>query len=260
MRSRVFILFALASLINRLDCNFGSKHKPSIKEPICQMCLCSSHFKRIDCSSISIKRYLNNTLEFKQIGMDMFGNRSRRVEELNIDLEKLFKYQIRLDVNVLTVLPNLTDLELKLIDSFSYLPELSSMINLQKITIHKSGLKEINKAFCAQKPHLYKIDFSNNKLNNLSGVFDECEHISLLDLSYNELASLYNVFSRNYQLTRLIMDNNRIVRIGESDLANLSSLEELSLSHNNIEFIDDRAFDHLVSLQKLNLERNNLKW
>ncbi|CAG2213425.1 unnamed protein product [Mytilus edulis] len=92
---------------------------------------------------------------------------------------------------------------------------------------------------------------------NESTLAPSLEKLTLFDNAIRSLSS--RSFRCLNKLRELILDNNRIIEIGNDIFLPLTSLERLSVSHLKLRKLESRAFN-CISLQKLQFIQNDFKF
>ena len=192
---------------------------------------------------------------------------------------------IELKESVFNEFTNLIDLNLSncTIYNINHTSVLKHLTHLKSINFSNNAISSIDNRFFANNERLEIINFKNNLLDNVGQVaFSHLQHLETFDLSYNRFSelkhdfltsgSLKNLYLNNNQiefvtstcfyripnLTRLILDNNKI-NYFESDVFKYSvNLQYLSVNHNQIQLINETSFWNLTMLTNLYLKNNRI--
>ncbi|XP_078389838.1 uncharacterized protein LOC144671696 [Cetorhinus maximus] len=105
--------------------------------------------------------------------------------------------------------------------------------------------------------NLNDLDLSHNQIQHQIDP-DYPLPIEKLDLSSNSLTTIPN-FGNLRNLTKLILDDNKISALPEGVFDDLATLEELSIKGNAIQVIPEHIFDPLENLRYLTLSANKIE-
>jgi len=160
---------------------------------------------------------------------------------------------------------------------------LSSIHNLEYLSITLSDLKSIPDGLLTNLIKLTQIDFSNNKISNISQNLIESQ-LSLIGISFekNELTNIpLGLFQSTNKLAKLNLSHNKIsmldwigdlrelnyvdlsyneISIIPRSLSYLTKLKDLILHHNKIDDILSSCLSSLISLEYLHLSWNNITY
>lgn len=196
-------------------------------------------------------------------------------EIINFKLPKLEK--LNLDSNLLTGLPNLTNLiNLKSLsiknNKINHLSNLAVLVSLEKLclssnkiedTLDLSHLKNLQYAdlnnnsietilFSEKASNLKYLDLKNNRISKVA-FLKYCSKLLELHLDYNDLLSLEGIENSEI-LEKLSASNNNIISI--NGIEKLTRLLHLNLSNNEIK--NTSNLENLTNLSSLNLSRNKI--
>ncbi|CAD6228563.1 GSCOCG00006435001-RA-CDS, partial [Cotesia congregata] len=133
---------------------------------------------------------------------------------------------------------------------------LKTAVNLENLSVSKSGLQEIESDAFDNLQNLKKLDVSGNQLHKIvKHTFDNLTNLTTLKLDDNQLVTLPDICSLE-NLEHLSVANNKIRAISKSTFCGLSKLKVLNLSGNALQEISVGAFDELVALEELDLSKN----
>ena len=181
-----------------------------------------------------------------------------RLKILKIDLRDS-GVDATLTEDSLSLIENLSDLEILGVKSLIELPDLTSLTHLFKLSVKLSDIEILPSEFCLNKPHLTVVEFSFNKIKNAANLFTDCEKLSYLDLSHNQLSNIKQMFKKITELQHLDLSYNLLTKIGKYDLEYLVNLKYLIIGKNQLNFINENAFDKLSRLYHLDLSENRLR-
>lgn len=133
---------------------------------------------------------------------------------------------------------------------------------LRTLECRNCGLQRINTQIYHLLPYLTHLDLGYNAIQYLYyDEFQDLHRLHSLKLDGNLFpVILENTFVHQQQLKYLNLARNRIAKLPNTALRNLSSLQELDLGYNKLYKVEQVAFTHVAaSLVKLTLSGNNLK-
>lgn len=146
--------------------------------------------------------------------------------------------ELKLQLNMLTSIPNLTMPRLLLLDlRFNHLPNLGpsdiQMPNLESLKLAGVGLTRLNPELISNLKNLHELDLSGNQLEAFPSVLKETHALIHLNLAGNPMGPL------NVQ-----------------DLQNLSELQELDISSLSLQSLPEEFSQYLPHLRKLTIAEN----
>lgn len=147
-------------------------------------------------------------------------------------------------------------------DRFKKLQFLLLFQELRTLECRNCGLQRINTQLYHLLPYLTHLDLGYNAIQYLYyDEFQDLHRLHTLKLDGNMFpVILENTFVHQQQLKHLNLARNRIAKLPNTALANLTSLLELDLGYNKLYKVEQLAFTHVASsLEKLSLSGNNLK-
>uniref|UniRef100_A0A8C5QN84 G-protein coupled receptors family 1 profile domain-containing protein n=1 Tax=Leptobrachium leishanense TaxID=445787 RepID=A0A8C5QN84_9ANUR len=118
-----------------------------------------------------------------------------------------------------------------------------------------NSIRELPKdSICAEMPRLNWLDLEGNKIHVVrSSVFQEC--ITVLSLRKNKIRKIQQgALSQMSKLVDLDLSNNLIAELPPSLFTNLQDLQQLNISFNPLNHIPENQFDLLTHLQSLIIE------
>lgn len=119
---------------------------------------------------------------------------------------------------------------------------------------------EIDQNAFGNKKALVAISLSKNKIEKIKSKTFSVPSLLALDLSLNKIEIIENyAFQGAKKMTKLILNNNKIVEFFPNSFAGLSFLIELGLSQNSIKALPNGGFKDLTKLEKLLLGENKIK-
>lgn len=132
------------------------------------------------------------------------------------------------------------------------------LLNLQRIFVKNSGLREVHRDAFKDLRILIEVDLSDNDIAALhQDTFAGNERLRVVCLSGNPLSEL-----RSYQfpplphLRTLDLSHCRLEHIDEEALVHLAALESVSLKGNRLRRLSERVFAPLARMKTLALEGN----
>ncbi|KAL1490365.1 hypothetical protein ABEB36_013074 [Hypothenemus hampei] len=141
-------------------------------------------------------------------------------------------------------------------EAFKDIPE------LRTLECRGCGLRRINTQIYHLLPYLTHLDLGHNAIQFLYyDEFQDLHRLHSLKLDGNLFpVILENTFVHQQQLKFLCLARNRIAKIPDTALKNLTSLVELDIGYNKLYKVESVAFSYVAkNLQKLTLSGNNLK-
>ncbi|XP_071055992.1 leucine-rich repeat-containing protein 24-like [Onthophagus taurus] len=162
--------------------------------------------------------------------------------------------------------PDNLDAEMQVLDlSFNSISKLTpdifknaGLINLQKIFIRESGLKEINRDAFQDLIILIEVDLSNNDISNLEpGTFHGNQRLRVLVLNGNPITKLISKqFPSLPHLKSLELEGCQLEIVDRNAFVNLHALESLNLKGNKLRNISEEVFMNVAHLKTLTLDGN----
>ena len=182
------------------------------------------------------------------------------LEYLNLDSNIIN----HIDQNAFFYAKNLTKLSLK--DNLLDINEnfLDNLKNLEELDMENNRVRSLNKVnFFNNLRSLKKLKIKSNFVSSIEQVFkglDMSERITEIDLSSNLLVKLDNGdFPEKFKnLSRLILDNNKITLIGSETFKYMKNLNSLTINDNFLLDIKNFTFSNLSMLKKLELSYNSI--
>lgn len=137
----------------------------------------------------------------------------------------------------------------------------AGLINLQRIFLKNTNLKEIHRDAFRDLKILIEIDLSNNQISVIPrDTFAGNDRLKVLILSGNPLRQLFNEqFPVLPHLRSLELDNCQIRAVGRDAFVHLDQLEKLNLQHNELENLSEMVFIPIFNLKSLILDENPWK-
>lgn len=133
---------------------------------------------------------------------------------------------------------------------------LKTAVNLENLSVSRSGLQEIESDAFDNLQNLQRLDVSGNQLHKIvKHTFDNLTNLTTLKLDDNELVTLPDICSLK-NLEHFSVANNKIRAISKLTFCGLSKLKVLNFSGNALQDISVGAFDELVALEELDLSKN----
>ncbi|KAH9513504.1 hypothetical protein Btru_033218 [Bulinus truncatus] len=161
--------------------------------------------------------------------------------------------------------------------SLDYLQDAAA---IQQLSLNNNRIRSLRENDLAQMSQLHSLDLGNNQISSIhSGAFSRLRNLRILYLNNNPLVRtpqfqftseiLQLVDFSNCQLTAvpgpfpasvsyLKLENNKINRVHQSDLRNITELQVLGLNDNNLAIVEDGALAHLNNLKEVWLRGNSL--
>ena len=155
-----------------------------------------------------------------------------------------------------TVIVNLENNLIKKItkNSFRHLKELK-VLKLSGNMIH-----QIDTGSFDDLQNLMKLDLTKNHICELPvGIFSKLESLEILYLSDNKLENVEGIFGGLKNLQKLSIEKNHLTEISNKTFDGLETLQQLKLSNNNISNIHSGAFQSNQKLMMLAIESNPLE-
>lgn len=140
--------------------------------------------------------------------------------------------------------------------SFSRVP------NLQDLNLSGNQLKDLGEMLFSTLRSLTNLNLNSNgnethPLHLDEDIFDKNDNLKSLDLSNSHLIEVPAALRKLKNLERLILDQNDMTSLRQSDLINRKKLVQLSaINCKNLTQIDDHAFGDMQNLKILNLSNN----
>uniref|UniRef100_A0A6V7KV87 LRRCT domain-containing protein n=1 Tax=Bracon brevicornis TaxID=1563983 RepID=A0A6V7KV87_9HYME len=183
-------------------------------------------------------------------------------QEAFIDLESL--QILNLSGNVLKDLPidvfgNLTNLQSLALSRnlLKELPDIDDMDNLETLLLDGNQIELINSEAFSNLPKLKTLNIANNGLIKIAGgAFDALTSLNELDLSGNKLIMLPSNWITGISLNRLHLDRNLFTEIESMSLANVTTIEYLSIAGNPLVTLSTRALMELPEMAVINIRRS----
>lgn len=134
----------------------------------------------------------------------------------------------------------------------------AGLLNLQKIFLKSSSLKEIHRDAFRDLKILIEIDLSGNYISVIPrDTFAGNDRLKVLILSGNPLKQLFNEqFPTLPHLRSLELENCQIHLIAREAFIHLDQLEKLNLRRNELEGLSEAVFMPILNLKSLSLEGN----
>ncbi|GFR70657.1 leucine-rich repeat-containing protein [Elysia marginata] len=127
-------------------------------------------------------------------------------------------------------------------------------LNLQKLRITNSGIKEIQNAALSHLSELKHLDLSQNLIGQLEPrAFEGVEGLLTFNLSFNQLSDMGQTLIKLENLTTLDLSANSLKGIPEGTFTNLSALTYLKLDGTPVRKLYARSFYGLSSLRELSM-------
>ncbi|XP_063288243.1 relaxin receptor 2-like [Pelobates fuscus] len=118
-----------------------------------------------------------------------------------------------------------------------------------------NSIRDIPKdSICTEMPHLNWLDLEGNRIRTVrSSVFQEC--ITVLSLRRNKIHKIQQgALSQMSKLVDLDLSDNQITELPPSLFNNLQDLQQLNISFNPLKHIPHNQFNLLTHLHSLNME------
>lgn len=197
---------------------------------------------------VSIDDPVMDALLREQLGV------SSELQLMTSDLWSITSLTVPSDVTDLSDLAKLPYLQTLVMEniSISNLQMLSSLTQLQKLTIRGCALSGADLAVIGTLPNLEHLVLSDCSLSNIEPL-SNLPRLVTLDLSKNAIRDV-TALSFMASLTALDLSNNALTNL--SPLSNLTSLQELNVSYNSLTSIAPLVT--CTSLTKLNASSNQL--
>ncbi|KAH0566678.1 hypothetical protein KQX54_003179 [Cotesia glomerata] len=176
---------------------------------------------------------------------------------LFLDYNSVTNFEVESLKNLKTLTLDGNQIE-RLCNSYEYCLGLTlkTAVNLENLSVSRSGLQEIESDAFDNLQNLKKLDVSGNQLHKIvKHTFDNLTNLTTLKLDDNELVTLPDICSLK-NLEHLSVANNKIRAISKSTFCGLSKLKVLNFSGNALQEISVGAFDELVALEELDLSKN----
>lgn len=137
----------------------------------------------------------------------------------------------------------------------------AGLLNLQRIFLKNSSLKEIHRDAFRDLKILIEIDLSGNYISVIPrDTFAGNDRLKVLILNGNPLKQLFNEqFPALPHLRTLEMENCQIHLIARDAFVHLDQLEKLNLRRNDMESLSEIVFMPILNLKALSLEGNPWK-
>ncbi|CAH0713111.1 unnamed protein product, partial [Brenthis ino] len=259
----------------------GEKAFSSVGNSLLILNLSSNSIETIDKTSF-------HSLELL-LKLDLSYNKLTDIEFDTFDLKALTEYYLqknkikKMDKTMFTHLFSLKTLDLSQnsisdieINSFSELNSLENLIlhsnhlvsslkgniltglhNLNLLDISHTGIMNFkNESFYGTSSTVLNSSHSDIDIIEYES-FKGSGKIEIIDLSFNVLEQLCVNTSHLTYLTKLNLNNNKLVHITNATFQNLYALETLHLAYNNIMDLNSDAFQSLSKLKYLNIHNNN---
>lgn len=168
------------------------------------------------------------------------------------------KNRIRFLQGVLSV-PGLFELDLRF-NAIERIDEkfLWGLPNLKILRFSGNRIRQLPATLFKNTRKLKKVEFRNNNIAEIKGVFDDMPYIEALDLSYNMITDVDRFLKASMPyLSTLNLAHNRINVISEVASSN-AMIEELFLNDNEITQVEVGAFAALEEMARLDLSRNSI--
>ena len=136
---------------------------------------------------------------------------------------------------------------------------LANLSNLIGFSIAYNAIKTLQAGVFDGLRKLQSVDLSGNRISSIGlSIFAPLSNLSVMILSENNLTDVPRSVCQLRSLGYLYLSSNRLTRLPDYCLTNLSNLILLSISYNALITLQDRVFDGLRQLQYLDLTRNRI--
>ncbi len=161
--------------------------------------------------------------------------------------------------NAFKFLNNITEIEIRnntnlTLSNFS----LASLESLNKLSIVNSNLKKIDDKILEGLKNIKEINFSGNKIENLSFINSSLVNLSKLNLTQNKITKIEKLHDLA-MINEINLSHNDIRMVNSHSFYRNPNLKRLDLSFNKITFISNYSFYFSDTLKFLNLNNNPIE-
>ena len=138
--------------------------------------------------------------------------------------------------------------------------EIKRLVNLQKLTIIKSKIKELPERLFESNTRLLELDLRYNNINNVHSLAFLGSNLESINLSNNNISRMFNLPP---SLVKLNLSKNSFEKIGKIESVDRIiplEIEIINLSSNKITEIETKTFFRLSHLKVIILDKNPIRW
>lgn len=139
--------------------------------------------------------------------------------------------------------------------------DLQQFENLKKLNLNDNELQNLPEDLFEFTPKLEKISFACNQIENISEkVFDNLSNLKEINLSHNKLDNLHeNLFKFTTKLEIIKINNNKIKNVHKNAFKNLSHIKFLILHTNELQNLPATLFQFNTKMKMVNFSNNQIE-
>lgn len=178
------------------------------------------------------------------------------LEDFSSNLDSLIIHEKTLHLNNISVLHNVTHLELSA-STLNWPLLFVQSKSVEHLRIHNTNIFNLEEGPGPDFTRLNEMHLTLNNLTNIPNV--SCPNLALLNISHNELQNIVIEKDHMANLKKLYMAHNGLTIIDEHLLSPFIQLEVFVASHNKISMIKRKAFNRNRHLRLIDISFNYLK-